>query len=249
MLELLVNLGLGALLGAVGGLLGIGGGIIAIPVLGFLYGMDQHLAQGTALVMMVPNLMIGFVRYRQRNAIDLRATAVMCVLSMLSAGLAAHSAARLGAEQLRVAFAVFLMALALYFIWQLRRRPKASTPAPPALSSRYLPLVGLLSGAMSGLFSVGGGMVAVPPLVSLFGMAQTKAQGIALALVIPGSLVALSSYAGEGHVDWSVGLPLAFGGIFSVSWGVMLAHRLPPVRLRLTFCAVLFGTAIAMLIR
>lgn len=248
MLELLVNLGLGALLGAVGGLLGIGGGIIAIPVLGFLYGMDQHLAQGTALVMMVPNLVIGFVRYRQRNPIDLRATAVMCALAMLAAGLAAHSATRLGAEQLRVAFACFLMALALYFIGQLRRRPKPATPSA-ALSLRYLPLVGLLSGAMSGLFSVGGGMVAVPPLVSLFGMAQTRAQGIALALVIPGSLVALCSYAGEGHVDWSVGLALAFGGIFSVSWGVMLAHRLPPVQLRLTFCAVLFGTAIVMLIR
>ena len=44
------NLGLGAVLGVAGGLLGIGGGLIAIPVLGYLYGMDQHLAQGAALL-------------------------------------------------------------------------------------------------------------------------------------------------------------------------------------------------------
>jgi len=48
-----VNFVLGGLLGVLGGLFGIGGGLIAIPVLGFMYGMDQQLAQGTALVMIV----------------------------------------------------------------------------------------------------------------------------------------------------------------------------------------------------
>ena len=42
---------LGAALGTVGGLFGIGGGLIAIPVLGVLFGLDQQIAQGTALVM------------------------------------------------------------------------------------------------------------------------------------------------------------------------------------------------------
>lgn len=58
-----INLGLGLLLGAVGGLLGIGGGLIAIPILAALYGMDQQLAQGTALVMILPNVLVGFWRY------------------------------------------------------------------------------------------------------------------------------------------------------------------------------------------
>ncbi|MCD2476494.1 TSUP family transporter, partial [Staphylococcus aureus] len=67
-MALIMTLGLalllGAALGALGGLLGIGGGILAIPVLVLLYGMDQQLAQGTALVMMVPNVLIAFWRYR-----------------------------------------------------------------------------------------------------------------------------------------------------------------------------------------
>ena len=246
-LTVAINVGLGVLMGAVGGLLGIGGGLIAIPILGALYGMDQHLAQGTALVMILPNVLIGFWRYHQRTPVDFRALTWMIALSIGSAALAAHFASRIGSHQLRSAFAVFLIALAAYFIWQLRARP-ALTPRA-VWPARFMPVVGVISGLMSGLFTIGGGLVSVPALVSLFGMRQTQAQGIALALVIPASVTALFSYAHEGNVDWQVGMPLALGGLVSVSWGVALAYRLPAVKLRVSFCVVLVGTAVTILAR
>ena len=48
--ELLEMLSLGAALEFLGGLFGIGGGIIAIPLLVLGFGLDQSVAQGTALV-------------------------------------------------------------------------------------------------------------------------------------------------------------------------------------------------------
>jgi uncharacterized protein len=243
----LLNLALGFALGLVGGLLGIGGGLIAIPVLGMLYGMDQHLAQGTALVMITPNVLIGFLRYRQRSHIDLRGAAGMSTVAIAMTYLSARYATMLDARQLQLSFAVFLVALAAYFMWQLRagaglKRSRAPLPAA------WIPAVGVISGIMSGLFTVGGGLVAVPALVGLFGMDQRQAQGMALALVIPGAVVALFGYAQAGHVSWSTGLPLAAGGIFSVSWGVTLAYRFPQAGLRMLFCAVLLGTALMMML-
>ncbi|NPE62874.1 hypothetical protein HKX68_07740 [Dickeya dadantii] len=47
---------------------------------------------------------------------------------------------------------------------------------------------------------------------------------------------------------WLAGIPLAIGGILSVSWGVALAHKLPVVALRLAFCLVLVGVAVVMLV-
>ena len=49
--------GLGGMAGLLGGLFGVGGGFLVIPLLGFFYGMDQQTAQGTALIMVVPNAM------------------------------------------------------------------------------------------------------------------------------------------------------------------------------------------------
>jgi len=45
---------LGLLAGVLSGLLGIGGGIVIIPVLVFVFGLSQHMAQGTTLALMVP---------------------------------------------------------------------------------------------------------------------------------------------------------------------------------------------------
>lgn len=241
MLVMLANLCLGAVLGAVGGAMGIGGGLIAIPVLAWAYGMDQHLAQGTALVMIVPNVLIGFVRYRQRNPIDLRSTAWLAILAMASTYVSARYAALLDPGRLRVAFALFLIALAFYFSWQLRAPQEKSSRS--AVSPRFLPILGVLSGVMSGVFSVGAGLVVVPALVRFFRMTQTQAQGVAMALVIPGALVALFTYGHAGNVDWHVGIPLALGGLLSVSWGVAMAHRIAQRTLRILFCLVLFGTA------
>ncbi|MAF03635.1 MULTISPECIES: sulfite exporter TauE/SafE family protein [unclassified Herbaspirillum] len=242
-----VNFLLGGLLGAMGGLFGIGGGLIAIPVLGYFYGMDQQLAQGTALVMIVPNVVIAFWRYKQRNHIQWSTAAMMCVPAVFTTYVSARIATAMAARSLHVCFAAFMGLLALYYLWTLLRN-KRSVESSVILSRRYIPLVGMAAGASAGFFSVGGAIVAVPLLTALFGVTQTAAQGLGLAMVTPGTLVALWTYAQAGHVDWSVGIPMALGGVLSISWGVALAHHLPERRLRILFCAALLLLSVWMMI-
>ena len=45
-------------------------------------------------------------------------------------------------------------------------------------------------------------------------------------------------------MDWSLGLPLAIGGLFTVSAGVALAHKLPEKRMRTAFAWMLAATAL-----
>ncbi|MEY4764580.1 MAG: hypothetical protein RI907_1253 [Pseudomonadota bacterium] len=251
------DVALGLVLGGVGGVFGVGGGLMAIPALSWLFGMDQQLAQGTALVMVAPNVMLGFARYKQRNPIAWRMVGVLGASAVVSAWFAARWAADLGARELRSAFALFLLAMVGSILWSLRQqaaaRPGVAAPheapiaADATLGPRWLPALGMLSGVFSGLFTVGGGVVATPILTGLFGVRrQTMAQGLSLALVVPGALIALAAYAQAGHVNWAVGLPMAAGGLVSISWGVALAHSLPERALRLAFCGLLSATALAM---
>lgn len=238
--DLLILVPLGAALGFFGGLFGIGGGIIAIPLLVLGFGMEQPLAQGTALVLMVPNLVVGWWRYNQRHPLAWRQAALIGLAAMLTTWLVAHFAARLDPRILRGVFAVAIAALA----WRmLRARRPAGEPGGQPLKAAALPLVGMLGGSSMGLLGIGGGLVATPLLTGWLGQRQTVAQSLSLALVTPSSLVALLTYAGAGRVDWSAGLPLAVGGLFTVSAGVALAHRLPERRMRVTFAWMMLATA------
>jgi uncharacterized protein len=225
----IISLGLGAALGFFGGVFGIGGGVIAIPVLVLGFGMDQATAQGTALAMMVPNLLMAWWRYSQRNAVGAGAAAVAAVSTLTTWG-AAHFAQGLDPRLLQILFAVFLTVLGLcQFPARIGFAPQ--TPARP----RFMPLVGLLSGGSMGLLGIGGGLVATPFLTGLFGLGQRAAQSIALALVTPSSAAALFSYAEHRNVDWPMGVALAAGGIATVSAGVASAHAVPERTLQKAF--------------
>ena len=245
--ELMEMLGLGAALGFLGGLFGIGGGIIVIPLLVLGFGLDQALAQGTALVMMVPNLLIAWWRYSQRHPVAPKLALQIGVLASLTTWLVAHLATRLAPELMRNVFSVFLLGLSLRLLSQSSGAPPL--PTQPARDLRYLPLVGIVGGSSMGLLGVGGGLVATPLFTGWFGQRQTVAQSLSLALVAPSSIIALLTYGAARRVDWAIGLPLAVGGLLTVSAGVALAHRLPERRMRAAFAWMLLCTAVWMLIK
>ncbi|HTZ36071.1 MAG TPA: sulfite exporter TauE/SafE family protein [Stellaceae bacterium] len=242
---------LGMVLGGFGGLFGIGGGLIAIPVLGLAFGMDQQLAQGTSLVMIVPNVALGFWRYRQRVGVDLRVAATLAICAVVASYLSARFATQLDAGKLRAAFAGFIVALAVYYAIRVLRglRPRTERPKTERkpLEWGWTSIVGIVGGLLSGMFGVGGAVIAPPALTTFFGFTQAEAQGLALALIGPGTVIALATYARAGEVDWGMGLPLAAGGMIGIYAGVAAAHKLPEAKLRLLFCGLLVATA-AMLI-
>ncbi len=63
----------GAVIGVVSGIVGIGGGILFIPALIWLFGMDQHKAQGTSLgALLAPVGIFAFLEYYRKGNADLR---------------------------------------------------------------------------------------------------------------------------------------------------------------------------------
>lgn len=245
--QLLQMLALGATLGFMGGMFGIGGGIIAIPFLVLAFGMEQALAQGTSLAMMVPILLLGWWRYSRHHPLSWRLSLPIGMLAAITTVLVARLATSLHPAALRSVFAVFLLLLALRMLSQ--RHAAAPIAPQPRCSLRLLPLVGLIGGACMGLLGVGGGLVATPIFTGLFGQRQTAAQSLSLALVTPCSVVALMTYASAGHVQWAIGLPMAAGGLLTVSAGVALAHRLPERRVKRAFAWMILLTASWLLLK
>ena len=226
----------------------MGGGLFVIPLLGFLFNFDQQLAQGTALAMVIPNTTVALWQYARRTSMDLRLAAVLGASALPFTFAGAHFATHMASAPLRRAFAIFLVALAAYYVWHSLR----ALSRPEAQRSHLWPAaipIGAVGGALSGLFSTGGAVFAVPVVAALFRVSQVVAQGMGLALVGPGTLVNLATYAVAGDVAWKTGLGLAIGGTLSIGWGVRLARHLPERLLRGMFAVIAIYSAVALWLR
>ena len=242
LMDVVMYTALGVALGAMGGLFGIGGGLIAIPVLGLWFGLDQQMAQGTALVMSVPNVLVALYRYNQRNRIDLRQALPLVVMSFCFAWLGAMLAVGLDQRIIRWGFVGFLLAITLYNLIKLYGAA-AQAPTGSRYGWPWFGALGALAGTTGGLFGVGGAVVAAPGLTSVFGTSQVVAQGMSLALAAPSTSVTLLTYAVHHEVNWLMGVPMAIGGLLSISWGVKVAHALPERVLRALYCGFLLVCA------
>ena len=110
---LLLGLGVGVLVG----LLGIGGGVVLVPAMVYLLSMDQHLAQGTSLFILLPPIGLGALReYWKQGQVDLRA-GILCAVGMLFGAFAGSLVALpMPSRNLKGLFGCFLV-LSAILLW------------------------------------------------------------------------------------------------------------------------------------
>jgi hypothetical protein len=111
---LLLGLGVGVLVG----LLGIGGGVALVPAMVLLLAMDQHMAQGTSLFILLPPIGLGALReYWKQGQVDLRA-GILCAVGMLFGAYGGSLIALpIPSRNLKGLFGCFLM-LSAILLWR-----------------------------------------------------------------------------------------------------------------------------------
>lgn len=102
----------GLLVGAVSGVVGIGGGILFVPALIWLAGMDQHKAQGTSLgALLLPVGIFAFLEYYRNGNADLRIALLLAAGFLVGGYFGAVGAQHISELWLRRIFALTLIAV------------------------------------------------------------------------------------------------------------------------------------------
>lgn len=100
--------------------------------------------------------------------------------------------------------------------------------------------IGLLAGVLSGVFGIGGGVVIVPALIVLAGLAPISATGTSLgALLLPVGALGAWEYYRRGDMKLGASLWIALGLFFGAWVGAKLAHHLTPNQLKKAFAVFL----------
>lgn len=255
-------LALGLLAGFLGGLFGIGGGTILVPMLlwlfeaqGFATEQTMHLALGTSMAVILFTAMASMRKHHQHGAVDWQVVRRITPGILFGTALGSACAAYIPAYGLSLVFALFVYFAAAQILLDIRPHAARGLPGAAGISA-----MGVFTGWLSSLVSIGGGTVVIPFLVWC-NVPLRHAIGTASAI---GFSIAVGGTIGYVLIGWStIGLPSAHLGfvylpallwvaaasVGSASLGARVAHKIDIALLRKAFALLLLMLASKMLFR
>ena len=234
---------IGAFDGFFGGLTGLGGGAILVTFMVSLLGMSQHKAHGTSLAVIFCLSIFAAITYSLQGFFDLSIAVPVAVGSILGAVIGARLMAALPAGQLRRVFGAFLMFVSLSMLSRGIIEIGGPQGATAFVGAPFWLAVGFVTGVVSGLMGIGGGMVTVPVMVLVAGLGQQQAQGVSLAVIPITSAVGAYTHYRMGNVELGTAAIMGPSAIVTAIIASLVAGRIDPFWLTKIFGLVLLGFA------
>jgi uncharacterized membrane protein YfcA len=108
--------------GILAGLFGVGGGILFVPVLTLALGLEQHHAQATSLLAILPTVAVGTWRQQRYGNVRWRASVILGVAGVAGVLAGGFLAESLPGDVLRRLFGALLVVVAGQIAWRAWKR-------------------------------------------------------------------------------------------------------------------------------
>jgi uncharacterized membrane protein YfcA len=257
--------------GSFGSLLGLGGGILLVPALTLVLGLDIRYAIGGSIVSVIATSSGAGAAYLSEHRVNMRVGMFLELATTLGALVGALLAGLVASRWLYLVFAAVLL-LTSGAMWrnpELRPRPARPDPLADRLrlhgraredaSGELRPYrvcntrLGLaasgLAGAISGLLGIGGGILKVPAMNLVMRLPLKSAAATSNFMIGVTAAASAGVYFVRGDVDPFVAGPVALGVLLGTQLGTRLLPRVGSGFLRRTFTLVLLVVAVQMVRR
>jgi len=229
------------LVGVLIGSIGVGG-VLLVPSLTYLAGIDIHIAIAACMLSYAFSGIVGATIYARHKTIRWESGLWLCIGAMPGAYLGALVVSLLPARTVMLVIAVFVVMAGINAL----RNPGDVSENKRKKSKTLLIIIGLVVGIGSALSGTGGPLLLVPLLVWLNWPVLT-AVGLSQIIQVPISLLATIGNYLHGQVDVMMALGIAAIMIVGVTIGARLAHKLPALQLRRIVAVVLSLVGMLML--
>ncbi len=269
-LEFVLSLFLICLLaGFFGSLVGLGGGIIVVPALTLIYGIDIRYAIGASIVSVIATSSGAAAAYVREGMTNLRTAMLLEIGTTTGAVSGAFLAGILHGPWLYVIFGGMLAASA---VMMLLRLSDSGRPVPPDAWADRLRLHGgyfdesqrreveyrvtharlgmvlmYLAGAVSGLLGIGSGVLKVPAMDLAMRIPIKVSTATSNFMIGVTAAASAGVYFARGDVDPFVTAPVALGVVLGAMAGSRVLARIDNRLLRIVFVAILLFVSAQMI--
>lgn len=244
---LLGCVGIGVFAGFLSGLFGVGGGVVIVPLLVLLLGFDQRLAAGTSLAAIAPTAAVGTISYALHGAVAWIPALLIAGGAIVGAQLGTWLLSRVSQAAVRWAFLAFLAVViaALFMVVPSRQAELDLT----WITVLVLIVLGVVTGTVSGLIGVGGGVIVVPALMLGFGTSDLIAKGTSLLMMVPAALSGTLGNLRRRNVDLLAAAVVGVAACAMTVVGAWLATLIDPLVGNILFAAFLVFIGIQLAVK
>jgi uncharacterized protein len=105
---------IGLIVGFFGGMFGVGGGVILIPALVYIIGMEQHTAQGTSVAILLPPIgIVAAYNYYKAGHINIKYAIIIAITFVVGSYFGSLLAVHLPDQVSKKIFAVILFVISI----------------------------------------------------------------------------------------------------------------------------------------
>lgn len=238
-----VAIAVGFFIGAVGV-----GGILLIPPLVWLGGLNIHEASATALFSFLGTGILGTWLFQKRGSIDWRMTVPTCAGAIVFSYLGAMLNSMVEARLLALTIAVIIIFAGAYILLPSRRGGEKPRDGRGAAQQNLLFGVGAVAGFAAGFSGAGGPLFSVPMML-LLRFVPLATVGTSQVLQI---IVSISGSIGNlqyGSIDFRTAAWITLFELVGVVMGTRAAHAVSAAVLRRMAAGLCIALGIIMLIR
>lgn len=226
---------LGIIVGLASGMLGIGGGFIMVPLQYFAMSyagvnpdIGFKIALGTSLACIIPTAISGAYIHNKKSDINILKPGILFgVFGAVGGFIGGKVAVYLPSKILELTIGILLILIAVNVL----RKKDNETKKGAKMKFNILTgaVFGILIGFFAGLFGIGGGVILMPILMSLFGFTLLEAIATSTIFIPFTSVGGAVSYMISG-----IGvnpLPFSIGYVNLINFIIIIAFSIPMARL------------------
>jgi len=267
LLQMVLSVVSGILVGFSLGLIGGGGSILAVPLLLYLVGLDSvpnaaHIALGTTALAVGLNAYVNSYMHVRKHNVAPRIGGIFAGVGLVGSLIGAYLGHITPGSSLLLYFSAVMIILGAYIAISKRasgagtheegpRLAEARRRCPGLNAGKMLIVAGagLAVGLLSGYFGIGGGFLIVPALIFSSGICMTLAVGTSLLSVGTFGLATGLEYMFYGDVALAISILYLIGGVIGGYAGTSLAVRIPRDRLRVIYGIIIVVVGIYMMLK
>lgn len=233
---------IGLVVGFFSGLFGVGGGIVLVPLIIVAVSFSQRKASGTSLAAVLPTAIAGMIAYASHGSVDWIAGALLAAGAVVGSLVGTWLLHHTHQTVLRWIFVAFLVVVAVRMFFLVPDRAVTLDFTPWVIAG--LVVLGLVTGILSGLLGIGGGVFIVPALMLVFGVGDLIAKGTSLLMMIPTAVTGTIANVRRGNTDLVAAAIIGCLSVPASIGGAALAWAVPPMlgsilfALLLVYCAI-----------